>query len=57
MANSTSRTNTSPHSPLSRVAPDYEESFLPSGVMGGSPEEALDCVCGLYLGDPSGVDL
>jgi hypothetical protein len=32
---------------------DYEESFLPSGVMGGSPEEALDCACGLYLGDPS----
>ena len=32
---------------------DYEESFLPTGVMGGSPEEALDCACGLYLGDPS----
>jgi hypothetical protein len=32
---------------------DYAESFLPTGVMGGSPEEALDCACGLYLGDPS----
>jgi hypothetical protein len=32
---------------------DYEESFLPTGVTGGSPEEALDCACGLYLGDPS----
>jgi hypothetical protein len=32
---------------------DYEASFLPTGVMGGSPEEALDCACGLYLGDPS----
>jgi hypothetical protein len=32
---------------------DYEESFLPTGAMGGSPEEALDCACGLYLGDPS----
>ena len=31
---------------------DYEESFLPTGVMGGSPEEALDCALGLYLGDP-----
>jgi hypothetical protein len=31
---------------------DYEESFLPSGYMGGSPEEALDCACGLYLADP-----
>ena len=32
---------------------DYEDSFLPTGSMGGSPEEALDCACGLYLGDPS----
>jgi hypothetical protein len=31
---------------------DYEESFLPTGSMGGSPEEALDCACGLYLADP-----
>jgi hypothetical protein len=31
---------------------DYEDSFLPSGVMGGSPEEALDCACGLYLSAP-----
>jgi hypothetical protein len=32
---------------------DYEESFLSTGVMGGSPQEALDCACGLYLGDPA----
>jgi hypothetical protein len=31
---------------------DYEDSFLPTAMMGGSPEEALDCACGLYLGDP-----
>ncbi len=30
---------------------DYEDSFLPSGAMGGTPEEALDCAGGLYLGD------
>ena len=27
----------------------YEDSFLPSGFPAGSPEEALDCACGLYL--------
>ena len=31
---------------------DYEDSFLPSGMMGGSPEDALDCACGLYLAAP-----
>jgi hypothetical protein len=31
---------------------DYEDSFLPTGMMGGSPEEALDCAGGLYLADP-----
>jgi hypothetical protein len=28
---------------------DYEDSFLPSGDFSGSPEDALDCACGLYL--------
>lgn len=28
---------------------DYEDSFLPSGGFAGSPEEALDCACGLYM--------
>ena len=28
---------------------DYEDNFLPSGLPVGSPEEALDCACGLYL--------
>lgn len=31
----------------------YEASMLPSGLPTGTPEEALDCVCGLYLYDPS----
>jgi prepilin-type processing-associated H-X9-DG protein len=32
---------------------DYEDSFLPTGMPAGSPEEALDCACGLYLRDPT----
>lgn len=32
---------------------DYEESFLPTGFMGGTAEDALDTACGLYLGDPT----
>ncbi len=32
---------------------DYQDSYLPSGQPSGTPEEALDCACGLYLGDPS----
>jgi hypothetical protein len=31
----------------------YEDNFLPTGLPAGSPEEALDCACGLYLGDPT----
>ena len=31
----------------------YEDSILPSGYPVGTPEEALDCACGLYLNDPS----
>jgi len=31
----------------------YEDSILPSGSFSGTPEEALDCACGLYLNDPS----
>ena len=31
----------------------YEDSVLPSGLPVGSPQEALDCACGLYLADPS----
>jgi hypothetical protein len=29
----------------------YEDSVLPSGMTSGTPEEALDCACGLYLND------
>jgi hypothetical protein len=32
---------------------DYQDSYLPSGQPSGTPEEALDCACGLYLGDPT----
>jgi hypothetical protein len=32
---------------------DYQDSVLPSGYPVGTPEEALDCACGLYLGDPT----
>jgi hypothetical protein len=31
----------------------YAESVLPTGLSAGTPEEALDCACGLYLNDPS----
>jgi hypothetical protein len=31
----------------------YEVSVLPSGSFTGTAEEAMDCACGLYLGDPS----
>ena len=30
---------------------DYEKSVLPSGYPAGTPQEALDCACGLYLAD------
>lgn len=32
---------------------DYEANFLPNGTPLGTPEEALDCACGLYFNDPS----
>lgn len=31
-----------------------KDNILPSGPPADSPEEALDCVCGLYLNDPTG---
>lgn len=31
----------------------YENQILPSGFPTGSPEEALDCACGLYLDNPA----
>lgn len=31
----------------------YEDSILPAGRFTGTPEEALDCACGLYLNGPS----
>ena len=31
----------------------YQDSVLPSGLRAGTPEEALDCACGLYLNDPT----
>ena len=32
---------------------DYQPSYLPTGLSAGTPEEALDCACGLYLNDPT----
>jgi hypothetical protein len=32
---------------------DYENSYLPTGDTTGTPEDALDTACGLYLGDPT----
>ena len=32
---------------------DYQTSMLPDGLTAGSPEDALDTACGLYLGDPT----
>jgi hypothetical protein len=31
----------------------YENQILPSGFPSGSPEEALDCACRLYLDNPA----
>jgi hypothetical protein len=31
----------------------YQDSVLPTGYTAGTPEEALDCACGLYLSDPT----
>lgn len=32
---------------------DYQQAFLPGGWRAGTPEDALDTACGLYLGDPT----
>lgn len=32
---------------------DYEDSYLPNGHTAGSPEDALDCACRLYINDPA----
>jgi hypothetical protein len=29
----------------------YQDSVLPNGHTAGTPEDALDTACGLYLGD------
>jgi hypothetical protein len=31
----------------------YEDSTLPTASFTGTPAEALDCACGLYLNDPT----
>ena len=36
-----------------RASHDDDDSFLPTGFMGGSPEDALDTACGLHLADPT----
>lgn len=32
---------------------DYQDNYLPNGSPTGTAQEALDCACGLYLGDPT----
>jgi hypothetical protein len=32
---------------------DYQDNILPTGQFAGSPEDALDCACGLYLNEPT----
>ena len=32
---------------------DYQQAVLPDGWPSGTPEDALDTACGLYLGDPT----
>jgi hypothetical protein len=31
----------------------YEDSILPNGQFSGSPQDCLDCACGLYFNDPT----
>jgi hypothetical protein len=31
----------------------YQDSVLPSGHPAGTPQQALDCACGLYLDNPA----
>ena len=31
----------------------YQDTALPTGHFAGTPEDALDTACGLYLGDPT----
>jgi hypothetical protein len=31
----------------------YQDSVLPHGGLTGSPQQALDCACGLYLNEPA----
>ncbi len=31
----------------------YQDSVLPTGFTAGTPEDALDTACGLYLGEPT----
>ncbi|MFD8787056.1 hypothetical protein [Kitasatospora sp. NPDC059599] len=35
----------------------HKDDIPPSGLPVGSPEEALDCACASYLGDPTGRSL
>lgn len=39
--------------PSRRPDDDYQQAALPDGWPSGTPEDALDTACGLYLGDPT----
>ncbi|MFJ2781861.1 MULTISPECIES: hypothetical protein [unclassified Kitasatospora] len=32
---------------------EHQDAILPTSGFAGTPEDALDCACGLYLTDPS----
>jgi hypothetical protein len=34
-------------------ADEYQDAILPTSGFAGTPADALDCACGLYLTDPS----
>jgi hypothetical protein len=36
---------------------DYDESVFPTGLPVGTCQQALDTACGLYLNDPTRLDL
>ncbi len=36
---------------------DYQDSLYPTGQPASTCEEALNTLSGLYLGDPTGLDL
>jgi hypothetical protein len=36
----------------SRAPNEYQDSIMPTSSFAGTPEDAFDCACGLYLTGP-----